>query len=84
MNDIACLVTPDFFGVSLLSDSYFHPITSFGSLPLLSNAIVVGLIFFSYAGNHVTCCLIQNVVNCEQARQSNISNTFYGEDLIDI
>ena len=41
----------------VFSDSYFQPITSFVSLPLLSNAIVVGLIFLSYAGNRVTCCL---------------------------
>ena len=53
--DVTCFVTPDVVGAGLLSDN-FQPISSFVSIAMLGNKIVVGLTFFSYGWKHVTCC----------------------------
>ena len=55
--DVTCLVTPDVVGLGLPSDNNFQPITSFVSIAMLGNEIVVGVTFLGYGGKHVTCCL---------------------------
>ena len=47
----------DVFGLGLPSDNNFQPITSFVSLELLGNEIVVGVTLLGYGRKHVTCCL---------------------------
>ena len=47
----------DVLGLGLLSDNNFQPITSFDSLALLGNEIVVSVSLLGYGGKHVTCCL---------------------------
>ena len=47
----------DVYGLDLLSDNNFQPITSFVSIDLLGNEIVVGVTLLGYSGKHVTCCL---------------------------
>ena len=45
-----------FLGLGLPSDNNFQPITSFVSLALLGNKIVVGVTLLGYGGKPVTCC----------------------------
>ena len=47
----------DVLGLGLPSDNNFQPISSFVSLALLSNEIVVGVTLLGYGGKYVTCCL---------------------------
>ena len=53
-HDITCLVTLDVVGVGLPSDNNFQPITSFVSIAMLGNVIVVDVTFLGYGGKCVT------------------------------
>ena len=56
-HDVTSLLTTDAVGLGLPSDNNFQPVTSFVSIAMLGNDIVVGVTFLGYGGKRVTMSL---------------------------